>query len=220
MEPFDALDDHVRPHPDRCALLTIDVQRDFTDPDGAATIPGTEAAVPAMRRLVEAFRDADRPVIHAVRLYRRDGSTVDRCRRGAIESGERIVAPGSQGADLVDDLTPSPTGLEADVLLDGDLQELAPGEYALYKPRWSAFFRTPLGGFLEDRGVDSVVVCGCNFPNCPRTTIYDASQRDWRLGFVPQATSGTYDRGVEELSGISVAVADVEETVAWVGLEG
>lgn len=213
--PFADMDDHVRPRADGSALLTIDVQRDFADPAGAATIPGTAEAVPAMRRLVEGFRGAGRPVVHAVRLYRPDGSNVDRCRRAEVEAGERIVAPGSDGADLVDGLTPAPTALDSGALLDGDLQELAPGEYAMYKPRWSALYRTPLEGRLEEWEADTVVVCGCNFPNCPRTTLFDASQRDLRLAFVPEATSGTYGRGVEELAGIGVGVAGVEETLAW-----
>jgi len=217
MPPFEAMDDHVRPRAATAALLTIDVQRDFTDADGAATIPGTAEAVPAMRRLVEGFRAAGRPVVHAVRLYRPDGSNVDRCRRGAIESGDRVVVPGSDGADLVDGLTPAPVDLDAEVLLDGRLQELAGDEFAMYKPRWSAFYRTPLEGWLRDCGLDTVVVCGCNFPNCPRTTLYDASQRDFCLAFVPEATSRTYDRGCAELSDVGVGVAPVDEVLDWVG---
>lgn len=216
MHPFADMDAFVRPRADSAALLTIDVQRDFTDSDGSAAIPGTAQAVPAMRQLVEGFRDAGRPIVHAVRLYRTDGSNVDRCRRAAIEAGERVVAPGTAGADLVADLTPSPTALEADRLLAGEFQELAPAEHAMYKPRWSACYRTPLTDRFADLGIDTIVVCGCNFPNCPRTTLYDASQHDFRLVFVPAATSGTYERGVEELAEIGVGVADVRETVNWV----
>jgi len=68
---------------------------------------------------------------------------------------------------------------------------------------------------LRQRDVDTVVVCGCNFPNCPRTTVYDASQRDFRLVFVPDATSRTYDRGLEELRDIGVAVRSTNETRDW-----
>lgn len=219
MNPFADLDEHVRPHADRAALLTIDVQTDFTATAGSATIPGTAAAVPGMRRLVEGFREADRPVVHAIRLYQPDGSNVDRCRRGAIQGGDRVVAPGSVGSSLADGLTPAPTELAAQTLLEGELQELAPGEYAMYKPRWSAFYRTPLADRLQEWDVDTVVICGCNFPNCPRTTIYDGSQRDVRLAFVPEATSGTYERGVEELAGIGVGIATVDETIEWVAGE-
>jgi nicotinamidase-related amidase len=211
------MDEYTRPHPDRAALLTIDVQNDFTLPGGPAEIDGTAAAVPRMRRLVEAFRAREGPVVHVVRLYREDGSNVDRCRRRAVETGAEIVRPGTGGAELVEELKPSNgVELDADLLLDGAFQAVGPAEWLLYKPRWSAFFRTELAEFLESRSVDTVVVCGCNFPNCPRTTVYEASERDFRIVFVPDATSGTDERGVRELENIGVAVMETDEAVDWV----
>jgi hypothetical protein len=70
------------------------------------------------------------------------------------------------------------------------------------------FYRTPLEGHLRELDVDTVVVCGCNFPNCPRTTIYEASERDFHIVFVPDAASGVYRRGLVELKGIGVAIQD------------
>jgi hypothetical protein len=49
-----------------------------------------------------------------------------------------------------------------------------------------------------------VGVIGCNFPNCPRTTIYGASMRDFNGVIFPSAISGIYDKGVEELANIGV----------------
>jgi nicotinamidase-related amidase len=171
-----------------------------------------------MERLVEAFRDAKAPIVHVLRLYREDGSNVDACRRGAIEDGATIVQPGTDGAELVDELKPSADcRLEPDRLLEGRFQCVGNREWFSYKPRWSAFFRTGLDRFLEERAVDTVVVCGCNFPNCPRTTIYGASARDYRILFVPEATSGTDERGLEELANIDVALKGVTETVEWIG---
>lgn len=209
--------DYTTPDRDSAALLTIDVQRDFTLPDAPATIPSTMDAVPRIRRVVEAFRQADRPVLHVVRLYREDGSNVDLCRRGDVEEGLRFAVPGSGGAEVVDELTPEGTELNADRLLDGELQEVGEREWFMYKPRWSAFFGTPLDTHLREIGVDSVVVCGCNYPNCPRTTVYDASQRDYRVAFVRDATSRTYERGMEELSAIGVELMTAEEAASWVG---
>jgi hypothetical protein len=54
---------------------------------------------------------------------------------------------------------------------------------------------------------------GCNFPNCPRTSIYEASERDFRVVVVPDALSGLYDRGAQELVGIDVALMGAEEVV-------
>ena len=210
------MDVYTRPDPDRAALLTIDVQNDFVQSDAPAEIVGTAAAVPRMRRLLAAFRSESKPVVHVARLYRADGSNVDRCRRGAIEDGAEIVRPGTEGAELVESLKPTPdVSLDADRLFDGKLQEIGPREWILYKPRWSAFFETDLSTFLADRDVSTVVVCGCNFPNCPRTTVYEASERDYRIVFVPDATSGTYERGLEELEAIGVMVTDAAETVEW-----
>lgn len=187
------------------ALLTVDVQNDFTLPGAPAEIPGTRQAVPAMRQVVTAFREAGLPIVHVVRLYRTDGSNADLARREAIQDGTTMVAPGTPGADLVQELQPrGGIDLDADLLLAGQLQGLGPREWAMYKPRWGAFFATPLHDHLRSLGVDTVVVCGCNFPNCPRTTAYEASERDYRIGLVTDATSGVYDRARAELENIGV----------------
>jgi nicotinamidase-related amidase len=210
------MDEYTRPNPDRAALLTIDVQNDFTRPEGTATIEGTEAALPQMERLVGAFRDANAPIVHVLRLYRADGSNVDACRRSAVEDGDEVVRPGTDGAELVAELKPADdVRADPDLLLDGGFQPIDEREWLLYKPRWSAFFRTGLEDFLDERDLDTVVVCGCNFPNCPRTTVYAGSARDYRIVFVPDATSGTYERGVDELANVDVAVFETAETIEW-----
>lgn len=86
----------------------------------------------------------------------------------------------------------------------------------MYKPRWSAFYSTELTGLLTERKVNTVVVSGCNFPNCPRATLYDASERDFRVVLVPDATSQTYARGLRELEDIGVSLKNSNETVQWV----
>ena len=208
---------YIQPHRDSAVLLTVDTQNDFTLPGAPAEIEGTAEAVPQMQRLIGAFRSADTPVIHVVRLYKKDGSNVDQCRRESIETGAEIVQPGTNGAELVEELKPSDDiRLDADQLLRGEFQEVGPQEWIMYKPRWSAFYRTDLDEFLAARSVDTVVVCGCNFPNCPRTTIYEASERDYRLIVVSDATSGMYRRGIEELENIGVAVQDTVDTIEWI----
>jgi nicotinamidase-related amidase len=207
---------YTQPHPDSAALLTIDVQRDFALPGAPLEIPGTTDTVPRIRRLLDAFRAAGRPIVHVVRLYQEDGSNVDPVRRGAVERGERMVAPGSSGAELLDDLKPDPdVRLDAEALLRGEFQRLAENEFVMYKPRWGAFYGTSLEAFLRDWGVDTIVLTGCNFPNCPRTTIYEASERDFRIVAVIDAISGAYDRGVQELRNIGVLALTTDQCLAW-----
>jgi len=70
---------------------------------------------------------------------------------------------------------------------------------------------------LQNLDVNTVVVCGCNFPNCPRTTIYEASERDYRIVLATDATSVLYDRALQELKNIDVLVMNTDECIAWLG---
>jgi nicotinamidase-related amidase len=211
------MDEYTEPQLDASALITIDVQRDTLD-GAPLEIPGTSAALPAMARLVEAFRAGGQPIVHVVRLYREDGSNVDLCRRASVMDGARILTPGSDGAELAPALLP-PAGaaLETEELLAGELQPLGPNEWALYKPRWGAFYDTRLEEHLRGLGVTTTVFCGCNFPNCPRTSMYEASERDFRVALATDAISGLYDRGRAELEGIGVALMRADELAAAVG---
>jgi nicotinamidase-related amidase len=201
-------DPYTAPHLEAAALVTIDVQRATLD-GGSLEIPGTSAALAAMARLADAFRSAGRPIVHVVRLYREDGSNVDPCRRSLVEGGARILAPGDEGSELAPGLAPDGApALDTQALLAGGLQPLGPAEWAMYKPRWGAFYETPLEDHLRGLGVDTLVVCGANFPNCPRTSIYEASERDFRIVVAADAVSGVYDRGRAELAGIGVALID------------
>jgi len=202
------MDAHTAPRFEAAALVTIDVQRDTLD-GRALEIPGTSAALAAMAALADAFRRAGRPIVHVVRLYQEDAGNVDLCRRELVEGGARILAPGDEGAELAPGLAPNGApGLDADGLLAGELQPLGPAEWAMYKPRWGAFYETPLEDHLRGLEVDTIAFCGANFPNCPRTSIYEASERDFRIVVAPDAVSGIYDRGRAELEGIGVALMD------------
>ncbi len=196
-------------------LLTIDVQCDFTLPGAPAEIAGTAAAVPNMVRLVDAFRKADRPIAHMVRLYQPDGGNVDLCRRERAANGWNVATPGAEGSQLVAELTPPGTVLDHSTLLNGHPQRIGENEWVFYKPRWGAFYQTALEAMLQLWDVNTLVVCGCNFPNCPRTSIYEASERDLRVMVVADALSGLYDRGREELENIGVVVADSDVCMQW-----
>jgi hypothetical protein len=58
-------------------------------------------------------------------------------------------------------------------------------------------------------------VCGCNFPNCPRATVYEASERDFKIVIVQDATSGVHNVGLKELENIGVMVMKTNQCIAW-----
>jgi nicotinamidase-related amidase len=81
----------------------------------------------------------------------------------------------------------------------------------MYKPRWGAFYKTALEEFLQDRGIDTLVFSGCNYPNCPRTSIYEASERDFRVVLAQDAISQLYSKDKEELKNIGVSLLSASE---------
>jgi len=86
--------------------------------------------------------------------------------------GRQLVTPGTDGAELMDELKPSPhIKLNSKILLSNNFQQIGPMEWIMYKPRWGAFYNTELERHLQNLHVNTLVACGCNFPNCPRTTI-------------------------------------------------
>lgn len=208
----------TQPHWERSALITVDMQNDFTLPGAPAEISGTVDILPALTRLLEGVRTRGMPIFHIVRLYREDGSNADLCRRALIKAGRHIVAPGSEGAQLVKGVRPAGAPpLDASLLLNGGVQALGNLEWILYKPRWGAFFGTALETILRETNVDTLVFSGCNFPNCPRTSLYEASERDFRLVIASDAMSGVYRRGLEELESIGVVLHSVEEILKKLG---
>jgi nicotinamidase-related amidase len=188
--------DHVAPHWGSSALIVIDMQADFTG------IDGTDDVIEPVSALAEAFRRAGRPIVHIVRLYPAGSTDVDLPRRSLAGS---LVAPGTAGSEIVAGL-PVPTPLDPQLLLSGRPQGIGEDEIVLFKPRWGAFYRTELESWLRARGVDTVVVAGCNLPNCPRATLFEASERDFRTVIVSDAVSQASPERLADLAGIGVNV--------------
>lgn len=204
---------YTQPEYRRSALITIDTQRDTLDGQ-PLEIPGTSAALPNIVKLARAWREAGLPVIHIVRIYQSNGSNVDLCRREAVESGAAILLEGSEGCELAQPLLPEPDiRFDNETLLNGGIQHIGPGEVIIYKPRWGAFYQTPLQEWLAGQQIDTLIFAGCNYPNCPRTSIYQASERDYRVVLAQDALSGLYEKGQHELTGIGVQLLNTDTIV-------
>lgn len=211
-------DEFTAPHFSASALLVVDVQNDFLD-GGSCPVPGTSDRLPQIDELLGAFRRAGRPIVHVIRLYAND--EVDLVRRTSLLAGAPIVRPNSTGAEIPAALLPDPAiRLDSSTLLSGALQPIGEREAIVWKPRWSAFHRTPLDDHLSALGVDTVVLAGCNFPNCPRATAFDASARDLRIVLAQDAVSQTTPDRLADAVGIGVvpmtvqAIADALPSIA------
>ncbi len=204
---LDKLMAYITPNLENSALITIDVQNDFTLDGAPVQIPGTLEVIPNIVRLLKTFRQLAFPIIHIVRIYLPNGSNADLCRKALLEKGASIVLPDSRGVEIVDDLKPTEQiSLDARLLLQGRIQKIAHNEAVIFKPRWGAFYKTPLHDYLRELKIDTLLFCGCNFPNCPRTSVYEASERDFKIVLATDAVSGLYDKACQEMQNIGVSL--------------
>jgi nicotinamidase-related amidase len=202
---------YILPDFSSAALITIDMQQDTLDGQ-PLEIPGTTALLPTLKSLLQSFRAAGKPIIHLIRIYQPDGSNVDLCRREQVEQGVPMLLAGSSGCEIAPELLPDQScRLQTKLLLTGQIQHAGPHEVVIYKPRWGAFYQTPLETYLRRYGISTIIFTGCNFPNCPRTSIYEASERDFRVVVVEDAMSGIYERGKGELRNIGITIAKAKE---------
>lgn len=209
---------HTSPNWFSSALITIDTQNDFSLAGSICEVKGTLDILPNINKLLDAYRKRSLPIIHVIRLYKEDGSNADLCRKESLEKGLKIVIPGTYGAELVslikpEDCTKNFNYME---LLQGNFQQISNREWLMYKPRWGAFYKTKLESFLNEQNIDTLVFTGCNFPNCPRTSIYEASERDFKIVLASDAMSGTYPRGITELENIGVNILKTSEILCYI----
>jgi nicotinamidase-related amidase len=132
------------------ALLVIDMVKDYFDPRHNLKItPYAQAIITPIRELAGAFRDEGWLVVFATDAFKQD----DFIFTGRMEP-ESIA--GTEGAQVIDEL------------------ERKPGDLWLPKPRFSAFFKTGLEKYLNERGVTLCVVTGIATPFCVLATALDA----------------------------------------------
>ncbi|MGI9308953.1 MAG: cysteine hydrolase family protein, partial [Gammaproteobacteria bacterium] len=204
---------YTRPDLDKAALVTVDVQRD-TLAGQPFEIPGTSEALPRIAEIAQVFRRCAQPIIHVIRLYRPDGSNAELCRRQKLESGDQLFLSGSDGRKPAAEIMPAPDIVPDDeLLLAGQFQGIGPVEKLMYKPRWGAFFATPLHQEVTRLGCNTIVLAGINYPNCIRATLYGASERDYRIIAVSDGISNFDARGWQELKNIGVVVKSASELV-------
>ena len=157
--------------PDRTALIIIDMEKAFVEPEGGHCIAMAKATVPACNRAAEEARAEGIPVFWVKRIYRQDGSDVECTRYQSWVAGGRSMSPGSFGAQEPESLRPQP------------------GDYTIIKPRWSAFFQTELDLILRRLDIRTVILAGTTTPNCIRTTCYDANALDYNVVVLSDCTS-------------------------------
>ena len=157
--------------PAHTALLLIDMQRDFVEPDGFFGSLGIDLTMydetrPRLAGLLGAARRHGVLVIHvqntALPNRMSDSPAQIRFNLRMHESSRRggpplrYTVPGTPGHDFVEELTP------------------LPGEIVVRKHRSSAFWGTNIELLLRSKDIRTVVVGGCTTEGCVESTARDA----------------------------------------------
>lgn len=153
------------------ALLVIDMQNDFVLPGAPVCVDGALETVPQIEKVLHRFRAEKAAVFHVVREYREDGSDVEANRQDYFAKVGGFVVPGTPGCEIVAALTP------------------VQGEYRVVKNRYSGFMNTELDFMLRRLGLTRLVVCGTQYPNCVRATIFDAVAFGYEVVLLTDAAS-------------------------------
>src|SRR5438309_1132117 len=142
--------------PATCALLIIDMQRDFLEPGGFGEMLGNDVSqlrrtIDPNRKLLKAWRSAGLQVMHTREGHRPDLSDLPPAKKvrghGKTTIGDagpmgRILIRGEAGHDIIPELYP----LAEEPVID--------------KPGKGAFYATDLESILRHRGIRQLVVTG------------------------------------------------------------
>lgn len=145
------------------ALIVVDAQNEFS-PRGQRPVPNHAQALEAIRRRVDAARRERRPIAWVRHHNRPD------------ESPEApAFVPGTWGAAFSPGFGPLP-GRDA--------------EAEFVKEVFGAFTGTNIGTWLEEQGVDAVLIVGFFAHMCVSTTAREALMRGLRVAVDPEGTGG------------------------------
>ncbi|HWH93548.1 MAG TPA: isochorismatase family cysteine hydrolase [Baekduia sp.] len=161
------------PHTDRVALdpattvlVVVDMQHDFVSDGGSLQVPDAAATVPTIAELVRRFRVAGSRIVFTQDTHR-DGDP-----EFAIWPPHAIE--GTRGHAIVDELRP------------------LPGDTVLRKPRYDAFYGTPLDHLLRQWRTTTLVICGTVANICVHYTASSAALR-WYDVVIPRDAISALD---------------------------
>jgi nicotinamidase-related amidase len=176
------------PENGRFALVIIDMQRDFIEDGGFGEALGNDirplrGIVPAVKKLLDAFRARKLPIIHTIEGHKPDLSDCPPAKLIRGRSALKIGDKGPMGRILI-------LGEEGNSILT----ELAPmdGEIVLTKPGKGAFCNTRLEAMLLERGITHLLVTGVTTEVCVQTTMREANDRGFECLLIEDATESYF----------------------------
>lgn len=187
----------------RPAVVVIDMQYAFADPDSIATVtPQITEAIEPINKLLKKAREKNVPVFYTKGVVSKDRITEGlwRFKTKGHQLG-LVQVEGTRSAEIIDELKPEPN------------------DYVIVKRRPSAFFQTDFEVFLRGLQVDTLLITGSSVSGCVRATVTDAFMRDIRPMVVEECVADrSVDVRMNNLFDMQAKYADVvslAETLAY-----
>jgi ureidoacrylate peracid hydrolase len=152
------------------ALLVIDAQKIYTNPDSEMFCPDSENTIERINRLIEHFAASGLPIIYVEHVHKADGSDLGRMFDYAGPAEDFNFKEDSQEVEFESKL------------------KIVKGLPVVRKNRYSAFVGTNLENTLKNLNVDTVAICGFMTNFCCESTARDAHDRDYFVDFLTDAT--------------------------------
>ena len=156
----------------RTALVVVDLQNDFADPAGRLAVTGGAAIIPAVNDAVRSALDAGAFVVATQDWH--PESTPHFTKDGGVWPVHCVG--GTWGAELHPSFE---VPVDAPRVRKGTNGEDGYSGFTMRDPVSGEETSTELEGFLRDRRIERVVVCGLATDYCVKATVLDAV----RLGF-------------------------------------
>ena len=148
------------------ALLVVDMQNFFLDPKSPTFAEGGLAILPQVKKMIQAFRSAKRPVIYTAHVHAPDGSDA-----GIMKWWwQGMCKEGTPEAEIHPQIAPLPS------------------EKVVKKHRYSGFYHTDLETILRGLKLKDLVISGTMTNMCCESTARDAYYRDYRVFFLLDGT--------------------------------
>ena len=153
---------------DKTALVVVDVQNDFADPEGTLYVHEGERVIPEINREVERAANAGATVVYTQDWH--PGSTPHFAKDGGLWPIHCVA--GTWGAELHEDLR-----VEGPRIRKGTGTDDGYSGFSECDLKTGTKEGTDLEALLEERGIERVVVGGLATDYCVRATVLDALQR-------------------------------------------
>ncbi|HEX5828970.1 MAG TPA: isochorismatase family protein [Candidatus Limnocylindrales bacterium] len=183
------------------ALIVVDVQNDFADPQGGLSVAGGEAVIPVVNGQIRLARSNGAFVVctqdwhpeHTPHFAKDGGIWPDHC------------IGGTWGAEL----HPALEAGDAPVVRKGVDGEDGYSGFTMRDPQSGETVPTPLDAILKEKGVDEVVVTGLATDYCVKATALDAAALGYRTTLLTDA-----------IAAVNLAPDDGEDAIAEMATAG